>query len=163
MDHLHPPNGEGAALFLNNLQSNFFDAPLEGARAEVGARSFVVSCPICTASAEFWCRASDHHYGNSGAWHVYRCSHCRHMFQYPQPEEGELLRFYPDSYYAHQPPVTDFAPRGLHHRGVWLWLHYLKYFRGYQHLGVTRNLILAYLGNFLDQRPLHLIHHFLNG
>jgi len=77
------------------------------------------------------------------------------MFQYPQPEERDLLRFYPDSYYAHQPPVTDFAPRGLHHRGVWLWLHYLKYFRGYQHLGVTRNPILASLGNFLDQRPLH--------
>ena len=77
------------------------------------------------------------------------------MFQHPLPEERDLLSFYPDSYYAHQPPVTEFTPHGLRHRGVWLRQHYLKYFRGYHHLSVWRNPILASLGYFLSQRPLH--------
>jgi SAM-dependent methyltransferase len=112
-------------------------------------------CPICAALAELWCRAGDHHYGNPGLWDVYRCSHCRHLFQNPLPKEEDLVQFYPASYYAYQQPKTDFAPRGLRHRGVWLRLHYLKYFRGYQHLTVCRNPILASLGCLLNQRPLH--------
>ena len=77
------------------------------------------------------------------------------MFQHPLPKEEELVQFYPASYYAHQPPVTDFAPHGLQHRGVWLRLYYLKYFRGYHHLNVSRNPILSSLGHFLSHRPLH--------
>lgn len=112
-------------------------------------------CPICTQPTELWCQACDHHYGNRGVWSVYRCTHCRHLFQHPLPQEEHLRQFYPASYYAFQPPLTDFAPHGLHHRGVWLKLHYLKYFRGYQHLRVSTNPLLAYLGYVLDHRPLH--------
>jgi SAM-dependent methyltransferase len=115
----------------------------------------VQACPICSQRAEFWCQAPDHHYGNPGVWDVYRCAHCRHMFQHPLPKEEDLPQYYPASYYAHQPPAVDFAPRGLRHRGVWLRLHYLKYFRGYQHLPVPRNPILARLGLSLEHRPLH--------
>ena len=77
------------------------------------------------------------------------------MFQHPLPKEEDLLQFYPASYYAYQPPVTDFAPQGLRHRGVWLRQHYLKYFRGYRQLTVCRNLILGCLGYILCHRPLH--------
>jgi SAM-dependent methyltransferase len=115
----------------------------------------VQPCPICSQRAEFWCQAPDRHYGNPGVWDVYRCAHCRHMFQHPLPKEEDLLQYYPASYYAHQPPVVDFAPRRLRHRGVWLKLHYLKYFRGYQHLPVCANPILARLGLGLEHRPLH--------
>ena len=129
---------------------------MEGSRAKVGIRSSTMHpCPICAGSAEFWCQAPDHHYGNAGLWDVYRCSQCRHMFQHPLPKEQDLLQFYPDSYYAYQPPVTNFAPHGLRHRGVWLSLHYLKYFRGHQHLSVSQNPILACVGYFLNHRPLH--------
>ena len=76
-------------------------------------------------------------------------------FSIPCLRSGIYCSFYPDSYYAHQPPVTDFTPHGLRHRGVWLRQHYLKYFRGYHHLSVSRNPILASLGYFLEQRPLH--------
>jgi SAM-dependent methyltransferase len=115
----------------------------------------VQRCPICSEAAQFWCRAPDLHYGNAGVWEVYRCGHCRHAFQHPLPKEEDLLQYYPASYYAHQPPDIDFTPRGLHHRGVWLKLHYLKYFRGYQHLPVFANPILARLGLGLEHRPLH--------
>jgi SAM-dependent methyltransferase len=114
------------------------------------------ACPICQQSAEFWCQARDHHYGNPGIWDAYRCPHCRHIFQYPVPTEEDLLQFYPTTYYAHQPAVTDFTPRGLRHRGVWLKLHYLKYFRGYNHLRVSANPILACLAFFLNHKPLHI-------
>ena len=77
------------------------------------------------------------------------------MFQHPLPEEKYLFKFYSASYYAHQPPVVDFTPHRLRHRGVWLMLHYLKYFRGYQHLRVSTNPILAWLGRFLNHKPLH--------
>lgn len=112
-------------------------------------------CPICAQPAALWCEARDHHYGNPGRWTVYRCSQCRHLFQDPLPEEEDLLQFYPASYYAFQKPPTDFAPRGLRHRGVWLKLHYLKYSRGYQHLKVSPNPVLAALGYLLEPRPLH--------
>jgi SAM-dependent methyltransferase len=115
----------------------------------------VPHCPICSQGAEFWCQAPDRHYGNPGVWDVYRCPHCRHMFQYPLPKEEDLLQYYPASYYAHQLPVVDFTPHGLRHRGIWLKLHYLKYFRGYQHLPVSANPILARLGLSLEYRPLH--------
>ena len=141
---------------MNNLQANFFDTALERTRAEVCSRSLGAhACPICNSQAKFWCQAPDYHYGNPGVWDVYRCSHCRHLFQYPAPREDQLFQFYPTSYYAYQPPATDFAPHGMRHRGVWLWLHYLKYFRGYHHLSVSRNPILASFGYLLSQRPLH--------
>jgi SAM-dependent methyltransferase len=113
------------------------------------------SCPICLKPAYLWCQARDHHYGNQGVWDVYRCSHCQHTFQCPVPKEEQLLHFYPDSYYAFQPPETDFVPSGLRRRGIWLDLYYRKYFRGYQHLRVSNNVILATLGYFLHRRPLH--------
>lgn len=114
----------------------------------------VEPCPICCGSSALWHRASDHDYGNSGIWNVYRCTACGHMFQHPMPTEKELRCFYPDSYYAHQVPDTDLTPRGLRHRGVWLTLYYLKYFRGYQHLTVWKNRLLACVGSLLDPRPL---------
>jgi SAM-dependent methyltransferase len=64
------------------------------------------------------------------------------------------MRFYSESYYAHQPPETDFVPHGLRHRGIWLKLHYLKNHRGYHHLTVSRNPILGWLGLLLNSRPL---------
>jgi len=114
------------------------------------------TCPICSQTAEFWCQAPDYHYGNPGTWDVYRCLRCRHLFQQPLPREEDLLQFYPTTYYAHQLPVIDFIPSGLRHRGVWLKLHYLKYFRGYRHLTVSANPILACLGLFLNYKPLHI-------
>ncbi len=75
------------------------------------------------------------------------------MFQHPVPTEDKLSSFYPESYYAYEPPNTDFIPRGLRHRLVWLKLHYLKYLRRYQHLPVWKNPILAFIGSLLDPRP----------
>ena len=122
------------------------------------------SCPICSQSAVFWRRAPDHHYGNLGLWEVYRCTHCRHLFQHPLPEEEELSQFYPVSYYAHQSPNIDFTPRGLHHRGVWLTLHYLKYCRAYQHLPFNAHPLLAFLGYALQPRAQHFgTPHFQQG
>jgi SAM-dependent methyltransferase len=71
------------------------------------------------------------------------------------PAENELKGFYSESYYAHQPPQTDFVTRGFQHRGIWLNLHYLKRYRGYQHLSVSSNPILGFLGSFLPSRPLY--------
>jgi SAM-dependent methyltransferase len=111
-------------------------------------------CPICSSRAKLWCEAHDHHYGNPGKWQVYHCSRCDHRFQYPVPKENDLTKFYSESYYAHQPPQIDFVPRGFRHRGIWLKLHYLKIYRGYRHLTVSRNLVLGWLGMLLNSRPL---------
>ena len=111
-------------------------------------------CPICAHGADLWCEAQDHHYGNPGNWQVYHCSNCNHLFQYPIPKEKDLVQFYSESYYAHQPPETDFVPRGFRHRGIWLKLYYLKNHRGYHHLAVSRNPILGWLGWLLNYRTL---------
>lgn len=116
----------------------------------------VEACPICSSDSVLRCMAQDHHYGNIGEWKLYKCTHCNHMFQYPFPTEEELSGFYPESYYAHQRPHTDLTPRGLRHRRAWLKLHYLKYCRGYEHLPVWKNPVLAFIGSFLDVRPLSI-------
>ena len=115
----------------------------------------MLRCPVCSKPALFWRQARDLHYGNQGVWDVYRCPNCRHMFQYPMSDEACLLQYYPSTYYSFRPPATDVAPKGLRHRGVWLTLHYLKYFRGYEHLPVYRNAVLAYVWRYYPKKPLH--------
>jgi SAM-dependent methyltransferase len=112
-------------------------------------------CPICSQPAVFWRQAPDHHYENPGVWEIYHCTRCRHLFQYPIPQEEDLLQFYPRWYYAHQPPNTDFTPRGLRHRRAWLRSHYLKYCRAYQHLQCGAYPLLAFLDYGLQRKPLH--------
>lgn len=77
------------------------------------------------------------------------------MFQFPIPEENDLGQFYPASYYSYEDPVTEFEPHGLRHRGVWLTLHYLKWFRSYNHLPVSGNALLAHAGKALIKKPLY--------
>ena len=112
-------------------------------------------CPICSHPSEFELRAPDHHYGNEGTWDVFRCGTCRHLFQDPMPTEEALARLYPEAYYAHQSPNTNFEPRGFRHRGVWLTMHYLKAFRSYDHLPVHKLPLLARFAKSLRFKPLH--------
>lgn len=100
---------------------------------------------MCSSAAAFFCRAPDRHYGNAGEWEVCRCGGCGHLFQWPLPDESDLARYYPEDYYAHQTPSTDLTPRGLRRRGVWLTMHYLKGRRGYNHLPVGSNRLLAFI------------------
>ena len=116
--------------------------------------SELVECPLCGSSASFWCRASDHHYGLSGEWEVFECGSCLHRFQWPIPTEEQLAEAYPDSYYAFQRPTTNFEPRGIRRRGVWLRLHHFKRDRGYEDLSVRGNLVLALGGRVLRRFPL---------
>jgi SAM-dependent methyltransferase len=107
------------------------------------------TCPICGEEARFALSAGDYHYGNPGRFSLYGCRACRHHFQDPMPDAAELAGYYPQGYYAHQPPETDLRPRGLRRRGIWLMSHYLRLCRGYRHLGAWPNPILALLGRWL--------------
>jgi 2-polyprenyl-3-methyl-5-hydroxy-6-metoxy-1,4-benzoquinol methylase len=106
-------------------------------------------CPVCGGSASLALTAEDYHYGNPGRFKLYCCDDCQHRFQFPTPEESELLRYYPKEYYSFQPPQSDFTPRGLRHRGVWLTAHYRRLCRGYRHLELFPNPLLAFLGWWL--------------
>lgn len=104
---------------------------------------------MCGASASLALTAEDNHYGNPGRFNLYRCDDCRHHFQFPIPDETTLSGYYPKDYYSFQPPQVDLRPRGLRHRGVWLMAHYCRVCRGYRHLKLFPNPLLAFLGWWL--------------
>jgi len=117
----------------------------------------IINCPICGYSIQFWEKASDFHYGIDGVWNVYQCtnSECSHIIQYPIPSEAELVNYYADSYYAYEAPTLDYQPSLFRHWGVWLKLHYLKYYRGYKHLPIKYNPLLALVGKWFEHKPLN--------
>jgi SAM-dependent methyltransferase len=103
-------------------------------------------CPVCGDRANIAIRAEDHHYGNQGTFNIHRCSGCGHMFRTPLPSGEQLASYYPEDYYSFQAPETELSPRGLRHRGIWLVVHYARLWRGYRHLRVVPNPLLASLG-----------------
>jgi SAM-dependent methyltransferase len=114
--------------------------------------SATAQCPVCGGRACVGVTAEDHHYGNPGTFSIHHCDGCGHMFQDPVPNEEQLAGFYPENYYSFQVPETDLSPRGLRHRGVWLAAYYARLWRGYRHLRLVPNPLLAWLGWFLVRK-----------
>ncbi len=121
------------------------------------------TCPVCSGTTHTWLSANDLQYGIKGRWTALKCDVCRHGFQNPMPNEAELGRYYSDSYYAFQQPGNCFEPVGWKHPSVWTIMSYLKCFRGYKHLNVRRNPVLAMLGWYRGGPRWHVSPPFKSG
>ena len=126
--------------------------------------SVAAECPVCGDRTNVAVTAEDHHYGNRGTFSIYRCLGCGHMFQSPMPSDEQLARYYPEGYYSFQTPEIELGPSGLRHRGLWLAMHYARLWRGYRHLRLIPNPVLAWLGWLLVRKgrdlsvPIYIAH-----
>jgi len=117
-----------------------------------------IACPVCGWNASFAMSSEeDYHYGIFGRFELWCCNNCRHHFQYPMPTECDLASYYNRDYYSYQLPDIDMEPRGLRHRGVWLMAHYCRLYRGYRHLKVFPNPLLAFIGWLLVRKRRDLL------
>ena len=112
-----------------------------------------IHCPICTGLSQYWLSSPDYHYYNQNSYDVYKCIKCRHIFQFPIPDDETISSFYPDDYYAYQQPKKIIETNGIR-----LLKYFLKRKLGYENLPVTENAIYSYLimlrlGNHIYQYP----------
>jgi SAM-dependent methyltransferase len=107
------------------------------------------SCPICGDEASYVLTTEDHHYGIPGQFDLYGCRGCRHHFQYPIPTESELMGYYGDDYYAHQPPGIAWPRLGWRHPRGLAMAHYYRVCLGYRHATPRPNPLLALVGWWL--------------
>jgi SAM-dependent methyltransferase len=108
------------------------------------------TCIICKAEMNFYLSARDFHYGNPGEWDCYKCPNCGNITQIPIPDNQQLSKYYPDSYYAFN-ASEDIDFNSL---GVKLRLQYLKFWRGYSHLKVKTYFLGGSLFKLLKSKPL---------
>ncbi len=99
--------------------------------------------PYSNNPAKLYISAPDLHYGNKGTWNAWICEDTGHVFQYPVPGPEELESYYPKTYYAFQDGEFDMSAGWKKHPGLFSFLHYMKRYRGYDHLKVSGNFFWA--------------------
>lgn len=116
-----------------------------------------VICLICHGQSDKYLTVTDMLYGFDGEWDLFKCNNndCGHIFQFPVPNDTDLVKYYSDEYYSASPPQIDFDPAYNKNRGVWLKLNYLKYFLGYKHLSQCNFPPAALLGKYLLSKPMN--------
>jgi len=120
-------------------------------------KELITYCRYCkNQKLKYFSSTSDYHYGNAGVWDTYRCPKCKHIYQSPIPDDKELSKYYPKTYYSFQEVKKyDFKPSITSAKKIFLRMNFLKKERGYNFPNLKGSWIFSFLYKVLLSKPLY--------